>query len=402
MEPKIKALDEPGARTAESELSWLNHNLVGMCLASLCSDLGHEMATAILPLFLVSIGSSVAALGLIEGISDGASTLAKLGGGRAADRAGLRQKLASLGYLVTGLSTGAFAAAQSWVELLVARTVGWIARGVRGPCRDNLLVDSVPIARIGTAFGFHRSADSLGAILGPLAAVALLHRVGLRGVFLVSLVPGVLSAAAFFFLVKEPQHLTLRRQGAKGGWRSALPPNFRRFLAAVGVFGMGDFAHSMLVLRAATLMGSTPRAMSLAVLLYTLHNIAHALTSWPLGALGDRVPRRYLLAAGYLVAAVTAIGFAAGPTHPLPLAVMFALAGTVMSAQETLEGAVATDLAPAEVRGMSFGALHATNGVGDMVSSIVVGFIWSTFSAQAAFGYGAVLSVVGAALLMTV
>jgi MFS family permease len=399
MDGDLEALNLGETTSVEPEQPWLNCNLLGMCLASLCSDLGHEMATAILPLFLVSIGSSAATLGLIEGVSDGASTLAKLGGGRAADRVGLRHRLASLGYLITGLSTGAFAAAQSWVELLIARTVGWIARGTRGPCRDNLLVDSVPLARVGTAFGFHRSADTLGAILGPLAAMALLHRLGFRGVFVLSLVPGVLSAAAFFFLVREPDHRRRERTGETHGWKAALPPAFQRFLAAVGIFGIGDFAHSMLVLRAATLMGSSAQAMSLAVMFYALHNIAHALLSWPLGALGDRFSRRYLLAAGYLVSAVAAIGFAAGPTHPLPLAVLFALEGTVMAAQETLEGAVATDLVPADVRGMGFGALHATNGVGDLVSSIVVGFIWSAFSPAAAFGYSAVLSIIGAALM---
>src|SRR5579884_3275623 len=132
--------------------TWLNRNLAGMCLASLLSDLGHEMATAIMPLFIASIGSSPAALGIIEGASDGASTFAKVGSGRLADYRGMRHTVASLGYLVTGLATGSFALAQSWFELLVSRTVGWMARGARGPCRDNLLVDSVPMARVGTAF----------------------------------------------------------------------------------------------------------------------------------------------------------------------------------------------------------------------------------------------------------
>jgi MFS family permease len=302
--------DEPGQHYRPGR--WLNRNLLDMRFASLLSDLGHEMATAILPLFIVTIGASPAALGMIEGVSDGASTFAKIAGGRLADHSGVRHAVASVGYLITGLATGSFALAQSWLELLFARTVGWMARGTRGPCRDNILVDSVPAGRVGTAFGFHRSADTIGAILGPLFAMFLLHRIGFRWVFLVSLVPGVVSAAAFFLVVREPGGASCYRQPFRG-WAAATPAPFRRFSIAVGVFGAGDFAHSMLVLRAAELMGSSATAMSVAVGLYVVHNIAHALFDYPVGVLGDRYQRRYLLVAFYAVDVIATIGFAIGP-----------------------------------------------------------------------------------------
>ncbi len=379
---------------------WLNRNLIGMGLASLLSDLGHEMATAILPLFIVTIGASPAALGMIEGFSDGASTFAKIAGGRLADQTRVRHAVASVGYLITGLATGSFALAQSWLELLLARTVGWMARGTRGPCRDNILVDSVPAERVGTAFGFHRSADTAGAILGPLLAMFLLHRIGFRWVFLVSLIPGVLSAAAFFLVVREPDGAARLKQPFRG-WAAATPASFRRFLLAVGVFGAGDFAHSMLVLRAADLMGSSARAMSAAVGLYVVHNVAHALFDYPVGVLGDRYQRRYLLAAFYALDVVATIGFAIGPRSLSALAVLFVLEGTVMAAEETLEAAVATDLLPRDVRGAGFGILAATNGIGDLASSVVVGLLWTQVSAHAAFGYGALMSAIGALLLFS-
>lgn len=391
----------PSAHTADQLAGapgWLNRNILGMGLASLLSDFGHEMATAILPLFIVTIGASPAALGIIEGASDGASTFAKVAGGRLADSVGVRHGVASLGYLITGLATGSFALAQSWFELLLARTVGWMARGARGPCRDNLLVDSVPADKVGTAFGFHRSADTIGAILGPLLAMFLLHRVGFRRVFLISLVPGVLSAAAFFFLVREPDGGRQEPRPFRG-WAAATPPAFRRFLLAVGVFGAGDFAHSMLVLRAADLMGSSAKAMSAAIALYVVHNVAHALFDYPIGVLGDLYQRRYLLAAAYVVDVIATIGFAIGPRSLTPLVLLFVLEGTVMAAEETLGSAVATDLLPADVRGAGFGILAATNGVGDLVSSIVVGLLWSRISAEVAFGYGAIMSAIGSVLL---
>jgi MFS family permease len=378
---------------------WLNRNILGMGFASLLSDFGHEMATAILPLFIVAIGASPAALGIIEGASDGASTFAKIGGGRVADRPGLRQNVASLGYVITGIATGSFALAQSWIELLIARTIGWIARGTRGPCRDNLLVESVPRERVGTAFGFHRAADTIGAILGPLLALLLLHRLGFRRIFAISLIPGVLSGAAFFFLVREPgQGQPLTPPGFRQ-WSAAAPPRFRRFLGAVGVFGAGDFAHSMLVLRAADLLGSSPKAMSIAVTLYVVHNAAHAAFSYPIGALGDRYQRRYLLGVWYIVDVIATIGFAIGPSALAPLVILFILEGTVMAAQETLGSAIAADLLPAELRGAGFGILGGTNGVGDVVSSIAVGFLWTKVSAEVAFVYGAAMSAIGSLIM---
>jgi MFS family permease len=394
----LESADNCQLKPMTSEVGWLNRNILGMGLASLLSDFGHEMATAILPLFIVTIGASPAALGIIEGMSDGASTFAKVGGGRLADCAGVRHGIASLGYLITGLATGSFALAQSWIELLLARTLGWMARGARGPCRDNLLVESVPAEKVGTAFGFHRSFDTIGAILGPLLAMFLLHRVGFRRIFLISLIPGVLSAAAFFFLVREPAGAHQEQRPFRG-WDAATPPAFRRFLLAVGVFGAGDFAHSMLVLRAAHLMGSSARAMSVAIALYVVHNVAHALFDYPIGVLGDHYQRRYLLMVAYVVDVIATIGFAIGPRGLTPLVLLFVLEGAVMAAKETLESAVATDLLPADVRGTGLGILAGANGVGDLVSSIVVGLLWSKVSAEMAFGYGAIMSAIGSVLL---
>jgi MFS family permease len=379
--------------------AWLNRNVIGMGASSLLSDLGHEMATAILPLFIITLGASPTALGIIEGASDGAATFAKLTGGRIADQVGVRHLAATAGYLITAFATGSFALARTWFDLLIARTVGWMARGVRGPCRDNLLVESVPAEKVGTAFGFHRSFDTLGAVIGPLVAMSLLHRIGFRRIFVLSLVPGVLSAVSFLLLVREPQKLPPDDSRVFPGWNAALPSAFRRFLFGVGVFGIGDFAHSMLILRAAQLLGSSAKAMSVAVGLYVIHNIAHAIFDYPIGVAGDHYQRRYLLAGWYVVNVIAAIGFASGPSSLKALVFLFILEGTVMAAQETLESAVANELLPAEVRGTGFGILAGVNGVGDLVSSIVLGLLWSHVSAEAAFGYAALTSAIGAVLL---
>ncbi len=176
-----------------SRLGWLNRNVASMALASLFSDMGHEMATAILPLFLASIGASAAALGVIEGVADAVSSFVKLGAGWYSDRIGKRKGIAVVGYAATGLTTGLFALATAWPHILIARAAGWLGRGVRGPVRDAILAESVTAENRGRAFGFHRAGDTTGAILGPVIALGLVGAAfTYRQVFLISMIPGLL------------------------------------------------------------------------------------------------------------------------------------------------------------------------------------------------------------------
>jgi MFS family permease len=174
-----------------------------MGLTSLLSDAGHEMASAVLPAFLATIGAAAAALGAIEGVADAVSSFAKLGSGWWSDRIGHRKSITVRGYALTGVSTGIFACAAGWPLVLAARVVGWFGRGIRGSLRDAMLAESVEPAHVGKAFGFHRAGDTLGAIIGPLLGVAvigLLHgrfsdaATPFRIVFLLTLIPGLGAA----------------------------------------------------------------------------------------------------------------------------------------------------------------------------------------------------------------
>src|ERR1700691_5661499 len=179
---------------------WLARGVLGIGLASLFSDWGHEAATAILPAFLASLGAPAIALGVIEGVSDGLSSFAKLAGGWIADRPALRKPIGIIGYFATGLSTFGYVFAQTWPAVLLLRALGWIGRGSRGPSRDTLLADSVAPGQAGRAFGFERAMDTLGAVLGPLCATALLGTLGVRGVLRWTLLPGLTAALAFALL----------------------------------------------------------------------------------------------------------------------------------------------------------------------------------------------------------
>lgn len=377
---------------------WLNRNILGMGLTSFLSDLGHEAATAILPLFLASIGASPAALGVIEGVADAISSFVKLGAGWYTDRIGRRKPLVVLGYTLTAMKA-LFALAVTWPQVLVVRTLAWLGRGIRGPLRDAILAESIPAEARGRAFGFHRAGDTLGAIAGPLLALALVGAgTNYRTVFWLTAVPGLLAALTFAVLVRErwrPPNHAMRLWQTIGG----LPTRFKLFLVGVGLFGIGDFAHSLLTLRAVQVLTPTlgaAQAGTLAVSLYALHNVLYAGASFPVGALADRFGKRGLLALGYLLAAFMNLILVSSMLSLTWLSLAFVLGGLLLATEDTLEGAIAADLLPEEVRGTGYAVLATVNGLGDFISSFVVGALWAGISPMVGFGYAGLLSLAGA------
>src|SRR5271170_4813129 len=258
---------------------WLTRGVLGIGLASLFSDWGHEAATAILPAFLASLGAPAFALGVIEGVSDGLSSFAKLAGGWIADRPKWRKPTGIIGYLATGLSTFAYAFAQTWPAILVMRALGWTGRGSRGPSRDTLLADAVAPGQAGRAFGFERAMDTAGAVLGPLCATAFIGILGARGVLRWSLVPGLLAALAFAFLAPVGKRADGHHAQSFVSSLGQMPKTYWHFLAGVFAHGLGDFAPTLLILRAVQIL--TPQfgaghAATIAVALYTFHNFVDA------------------------------------------------------------------------------------------------------------------------------
>jgi MFS family permease len=381
---------------------WLTAGVLGIGLASLFSDWGHEAATSLLPAFIASLGAPAVALGIIEGVSDGFSSFAKLGGGWIADRPAWRKPNGIVGYSATALTTFGYAFAQTWPVVLLLRALGWMGRGSRGPSRDALLADCVTPDQIGRAFGFERAMDTLGAVLGPLCAALLVGSLGIRGTIRWTLLPGLTAAVAFAFLVPAGRQIGSHRAPTFISSFSQLPKDYWRFLTGVFVHGIGAFAPTLLILRATQALGpqyGTARVAALSVGLYTFHNFVSAAVSYPAGALADRVGKRTLLALGYVVGALSYAGFAvARPTLPM-FAIFFGLAGVHDAFQQSLEKSAAAEILPAAIRGSGFGVLATANGIGDLVSSVVVGALWSAVSAAAGFAYAAIFSVAGAVLV---
>ena len=381
---------------------WLTRGVLGIGLSSLLSDWGHEAATAVLPVLLAGMGAPAFALGVIEGVADGLSSFAKLAGGWIADRPGWRKPVAAGGYFVVAFSTFSYAFAQSWPIVLTLRALGWMGRGAKGPSKDALLADAVRPTELGRAFGFERAMDTLGAVAGPLFATALVSISSVRVALRWTLLPGVLAALVFAWLVpagRQPQH---HRPASFFFSLRQLPAGFRHFLAGVFVFGLGDFAHTLLILRAAqelTARYGLARAGALAVVLYTLHNTVYAAASYPAGALGDRLGKRGLLAIGYGLAAVMNVGFILAPASLPALGALFGIGGLFVAMHDALEKSLGAGLLPGEIRGTGFGVLATVNGVGDFASSIVVGILWSSANPAAGFLFAAILTLAGAFLI---
>jgi MFS family permease len=387
----------------DAKVRWLTRNVFAIGLLSLFSDAGHELTTAILPLFLATFSGGAAALGVIEGVSDSASSVLKLWMSFYSDRVGKRKPILAVGYLVTAMM-GLLGFVTAIWQIVLIRLVAWMGRGARGPVRDALLSESVPAQAHGRAFGFETMMDTLGAIIGPAIALSLVGVIALRHIFLIAFIPGAITVLIALFALKDiprkPQPgirivATLRQ----------LPRPFWRYVGAVGVFGLGNFSHTLLILRAVTVLTPTlgsVRAGKFAIALYIFHNVVYAAASYPVGMLGDRMNKKPLLAAGYALFAVMCMGFLMVGTSLPGLIALFALAGIYIAIVDSMERALAADLLSLERRGTGYGALATVNSMGDLISSIAVGALWTYVSAAAGFWYAAVLTFAGAVALWSV
>jgi MFS family permease len=358
---------------------WLNSTVVGIGLASLCSDVGHEMATTAMPALLATLGAGSAVLGLIEGLADGLSSFAKLLSGLYSDRLQRRKPLAVAGYFVTASGMASFALATQWWHVFLGRVAGWIGRGARSPVRNVLLTEATSPETYGRAFGFERAMDSAGAVIGPLLALGLVASVGMRTTFALTLIPGVLAALMIVFLVREKPHQPQPHVRLWGGVKQ-LPREFKQYLIGIGIGGVGDFANTLLILWAT--QAWTPRygadqAAQMAILFYAGYNVVYTISCYVSGVFADRFPKHRVLAIGYSLAIVPAVALLIPGDSLTKFSVVFGFSGLYTGVWETLENSTAASVLPPQSRGIGFGVLATVNGIGDFLSSFFVGLFWA-------------------------
>lgn len=408
--------NNPNTNASETNAAgWLNRTVAGAGLTSALGDFCYETTTVILPGFLSVLGIPAAWLGLIEGSANTMAAFTKMFSGYIAEKLGHRKGLVLVGYGLTPVGQVLIALAAGWPGLLLGRLVSWFGKGLRGPLRDAIVINAVTAQTRGRAFGFHRAMDTIGAVAGPLLGVVLLGWAeGLHGhdpawpfrlVLWLSLIPGTLAVLSFLILVRDSGHTSNPTLQLIGTLRH-FPARFKRYLVAIGIFGLGDFSHSLLILAATTLL--TPamgliHAAQVAGLLFVWRNIVQLATSYPIGWAADRIGHLPLLLIGYLLGTLTALSMALAfwwqSDDLVLLAIVFMLGGLYVAVQEALESTVTAEIVGTQTLTLSYGVLGMVNGTTQFISSVLVGVIWTAVSPIAGFGLAAVLMGVGSLFL---
>jgi MFS family permease len=373
----------------------LPRNVRALSWVSFANDAASELAYPIVPLFLtVTLGAPVAAVGLIEGLAEGISVGLRGLSGWLSDRWGERR----LPWIVGGYAGSAggrviVAAAPAWGWVLVGRIVDRLGKGARTPPRDALIRDSTSPRLLGAAFGYHRALDTAGAVVGPLAAVALLALgLSFRQVLWVAVVPG-LVALLLLRAVREARPPAA--SAAVDFGNEPLPRAYWTVLTIWVVFSLGNSSDVFLLLRAKELgLGAT-----LVVLAYALYNLVYAGLSWPLGALSDRRRRESVLAGGLLVFVLVYLGFAVASAS-WAVWPLLALYGAYVAATEGVAKAWVADRVPGRAIGTAFGIFSAATGAALLVASVAAGLLWTHVSPAAPFVLGAVSAALALLLLL--
>lgn len=365
-------------------------------LVSLLNDAASELVYPLVPLYLSAVlASGPRALGLIEGVAEAAGSLLKLFGGVLSDRTRTTKPWVVSGYTVAAVLRPMLAFAGSWPIVLALRFTDRAAKGIRTAPRDALLAHAISEDGRGLAFGLHRAMDNAGAVIGPLIAAALLAiNVPLREVFLWSALGGA-GAVAFALAVREPEHDRTNAAEPRFSWTwTDLPPTFRRYLAVLALFTLGNSSNMFLLYRAKELGLSDSQVP----LLWALVAFVAAVFATPLSGLSDRFGRVRFIVTGWLVYAgfYVALGLNGQPATLWPL---FAVYGLFMALTEGAEKALVADLAPPHARGTAFGWFHLVSGVTLLPASIIFGALWHAFGPATAFVAGATCSIASALLL---
>lgn len=385
-----------------SRFRGIHSSVVSLGVVSLFMDISSEMIHSLLPLFLVGVlGTSAATFGFIEGIAEAATAFTKLVSGTLSDWLGKRKPLLVCGYGVAALTRPIFPLASSASAVLLARIVDRIAKGLRGAPRDALVADVTPPELRGAAYGLRQSLDSIGAFLGPVAAMGLmvLFQGDVRPVFWWAGAPALASVLVVIFFVREPpSHLTTSGGFSleKAGLRS-LSTHYWLVVTIGGVFTLARFSEGFLLLRARDVGFS----LAMSPIALVLMNVAYVSSAYPLGRLADVLDRRWLLAAGAFVLVIADVVLAQANGAGMVI-VGSLLWGLHMGATQGLLAALVADSAPSTLRGTAFGVFNMVTGAAVLGASTIAGALWTNFGAPRTFLVGAgfaALSTIGVLLI---
>jgi MFS family permease len=363
-------------------------------LVSMFMDISSELIHSLLPIFMATVlGASMTTVGIVEGVAEAAAAITKVFSGAISDYLGKRKLLAVLGYGLAALTKPIFPLATTIEWVFAARFIDRIGKGIRGAPRDALVADIAPRELRGAAYGLRQSLDSVGALLGPLAAVAFMVWLAddIRSVLWVAVVPGFISVALLVFGVHDPEPAEVNP-----GMRSPvtfadvmrLPFRYWLIVLLGAIFTLARFSEAFLVLRAQ----DVGLALGYVPLVLIVMNVVYTATAYPAGVAADRLSQRALLIVG-LAMLVAADWVLAAAASPLLAFIGAALWGMHMGMTQGLFAKIVADSAPAELRGTAFGFFNLVSGVALLVASVVAGALWTAFGAPATFLTGAAFAM---------
>jgi MFS family permease len=367
-------------------------------VVSFLTDVSSEMIFPILPLFLTSVlGAGKELLGLIEGIADSTASLVEIFSGYFSDKSGKRKQFVIAGYGISSLVKVAIALSTTWWQVLIARGLERVGKGIRESPRDALISSSTGAEVRGKAFGIHRAMDTAGAIIGPIIAYFILLQFGslepgYRTVFLAALVPAFLAVLVIALFVREPEK-AVPPKSRPPFWDAVrqMTPQYKTFLKVSLLFSISYFSFAFFIVRAADMGIST----ELVLAMYVFYNIMYAASSVPVGILSDRIGRKPVIAGAFALYALICLGFAFSG-QPWQAALLFGLYGIFVAADDSVNKAYIADMIGEEKRGLALGAYNTAIGAAYLPASIIIGALWTVSGPAVGFSFGAAIAFASA------
>ena len=378
----------------------ITRNILILGLVSLFTDLSSQMVFPLIPLFLTTVlGAGAFAVGFVEGAAETTASLLKVVSGYWSDKVKVRKPFILVGYSLSTITKPLFAFAGIWQSVLLIRVIERIGKGLRTAPRDALVAESSGESTRGVAYGFHRSMDGAGSVLGAVIAFLLLfYGWRYQDIFLLAFIPGIISVS-IILLIKERARIPSEPESDKAETSikvsfGKLDWNLRLLIIASSIFALGHFGYAFFLLRAKNI-GLTDET---AILLYVLFYIIYTLASIPSGMLSDKQGRKPILIGGYLLFGVISIGLIF--TSSLwELISLFAIYGICYAMIDGVQRAFVVDLAPEDLKATALGAFHTSIGLVALPGGLIAGLLWDVISPEATFVYAVILTVISVLLV---